>query len=181
MPRLVIFLLGPPRAQLDGKELHIPRRKALALLAYLAVERRAHRRDSLAAFLWPEYDQSGARGRLRRTLSSLNRSLGEGYLRADRETVALPESMDLWLDVDVFSRRLSACEKHGHSRDIACAECQAWLEEAVALVGDDFLAGFSLPMDVLTAENSKRATTHNCRPDSLTHGYVKFVTPETCH
>ena len=79
MPRLAIYLLGPPRVELDGNELHIPRRKALALLAYLAVERHAHRRDSLAALLWPEYDQSGARGRLRRTLSSLNRSLGEGY------------------------------------------------------------------------------------------------------
>ena len=39
MPRLDIYLLGPPRVELDANELDIPRRKALALLAYLAVER----------------------------------------------------------------------------------------------------------------------------------------------
>lgn len=91
MPRLAIFLLGPPRFELDDEELHIPRRKALALLAYLVVERHTHRRDSLAALLWPELDQSGAKGRLRSTLSSLNRILGSGYFEADRETIAFPK------------------------------------------------------------------------------------------
>ena len=145
MPRLAIYLLGPPLVELDGNELHIPRRKALALLACLAVEKHPHRRDSLAAFLWPEYDQSGARGRLRRTLSSLNRCLGEGYLDADRENVELVENADLWLDVDAFQKALSACETHAHLPGTACTECQAWLEEAVALYRDDFLTGFSLP------------------------------------
>ena len=35
--RLSLYLLGPPRVERDGAEVSIPRRKALALLAYLAV------------------------------------------------------------------------------------------------------------------------------------------------
>jgi DNA-binding SARP family transcriptional activator len=51
MPRLAIYLLGPPRVELDANELHIPRRKALALLAYLAVTGITHSRDTLATLL----------------------------------------------------------------------------------------------------------------------------------
>jgi adenylate cyclase len=150
MSRLAIFLLGSPRIELDGDELHIPRRKATALLAYLALEKRSHRRDSLAALLWPEYDQRGARGRLRRALSSLNLCLGEGYLGTNRETVELrqiqPNSgSELWLDVDAFRQTLSTYEAHRHSPATACAACAVALEDAVVLYRDDFLAGFSLP------------------------------------
>ena len=165
MSRLAIYLLGPPRVELDGNELHIPRRKALALLAYLAVERSAHRRDSLAALLWPEYDQRGARGRLRRTLSSLNRCLGEGYLDTDRETSSFESSgvrRTFWLDVDAFRQNLAACETHGHPPDAACTECQARLEEAVALYRDDFFVGFSLP-DSLAFDEWVRFQTENLR------------------
>ena len=37
MSRLALYLLGPPRVELDGQAVHIGRRTALALLAYLAV------------------------------------------------------------------------------------------------------------------------------------------------
>ena len=86
MPRLELYLLGPPRVELDGEPVQIGRRKAIALLAYLAVTSEPHSRDSLAALLWPEYDQSSAPADLRRSLSLLNRSLGKGWLVADRET-----------------------------------------------------------------------------------------------
>ena len=82
MPRTSLRLLGPPHIELDGEPIHIPRRKATALLAYLTLTRRAHSRDSLATVLWPENDQRSARAELRRTLSLLNRTLGEGYLVA---------------------------------------------------------------------------------------------------
>ena len=49
MSRLALFLLGSPRVKLDGEPAHIGRAKALALLAYLAVEARRHSRDALAA------------------------------------------------------------------------------------------------------------------------------------
>ncbi|MCK4316690.1 MAG: SARP family transcriptional regulator, partial [Anaerolineae bacterium] len=89
MPRLMLYLLGPPRLERDGEPIQVSRRKAVALIAYLAVTGGHHSRDTLATLLWPEYDQSRARADLRRTLSVLNRTLGEGWLTADRETAGL--------------------------------------------------------------------------------------------
>jgi predicted ATPase/DNA-binding SARP family transcriptional activator len=170
--RVEIYLLGPPRIELDNEPVHISRRKAVALLAYLAVEGGLHRRDSLLALLSPEFEPSRARNDLRRTLSLLNRKLGKGWLVADRETVRLrqapsstpltlrdasqldsglgqPESAhrQIWVDVHVFRRRLAQCDAHAHGPgvDEVCAECVASLEEAVELYRDDFLAGFALP------------------------------------
>jgi DNA-binding SARP family transcriptional activator/predicted ATPase len=87
MHGLSLYLLGPPRLERDGEPIHIGRTKALALLAYLAVEGGRHRRESLVTLLSPEFDASRARAELRRTLSVLNSILGEGWLVVDRETV----------------------------------------------------------------------------------------------
>src|SRR5215213_9603569 len=71
-------------------------RQAGALLAYLAYHRgHAHRREALAAMLWPEVDTGVTRHRLGVALSSLRRQLEPPglppgtYLHTDRETVAL--------------------------------------------------------------------------------------------
>ena len=77
MPQLTLYLFGPPRLEIDENPVHIPRRKAMALLAHLAVSDQSHSRDALATLLWPENDQSSARAELRRTLSVLNRALGD--------------------------------------------------------------------------------------------------------
>lgn len=66
---LELRLFGPPRVRLDGAELRFDTRKAVALLAVLAVTGREHGRESIAAMLWPELDRSRARAVLRRTLS----------------------------------------------------------------------------------------------------------------
>jgi adenylate cyclase len=145
MPRLALYLLGPPRIERAGEELHIPRRKAIALLAYLAMEPGRHSRDALATLFWPDYDQSGARGRLRRTLSTLNRTLGEGWLAVDREMVGINPDAGLWLDADHFRQRLAAYEEHTHSANEPCPDCLARLNEAAELHRDDFMSGFTLP------------------------------------
>jgi predicted ATPase/DNA-binding SARP family transcriptional activator/Tfp pilus assembly protein PilF len=145
MPQLALYLLGSPRVERDGQAVHIGRRKALALLAYLAVEGGSHRRDTLATLLWPEYDQSGARADLRRTLSLLRRVLGQEWLLADRETARLDPDADLWLDVHQFRQLLAACEAHGHPTTEVCPGCVPSLEEAVGLYHDNFMAGFTLP------------------------------------
>ena len=72
VPRLNVFLLGPPRVELDGSPIEVDTRKATALLAYLAVTGERKSRDTLATLLWPEYDGEHARAALRRTLSVLN-------------------------------------------------------------------------------------------------------------
>ena len=74
MSDLSLHLFGSPTLEINGNPVHIPRRKATALLAYLAVSGKSHSRDVLATLLWPENDQSSARAELRRTLSVLNRT-----------------------------------------------------------------------------------------------------------
>jgi len=83
MIKLSITLLGPPRLELDGAPVHISYRKAIALFAYLAVTGQPHTRESLAALLWPENDQSSARAGLRRMLSIINQALGKGWLKSE--------------------------------------------------------------------------------------------------
>jgi predicted ATPase/DNA-binding SARP family transcriptional activator len=144
MPDLALFLLGPPRVALDGVEVPIPRRKAMALLAYLAVSGQRHRRDALATLLWPEEDGHTARAYLRRALTALRNALGRERLDADRETVALNPDLDLWLDIDAFRAYLRGCRAHGHPADKTCPACLPLLTEAAALHRGDFLEGFTL-------------------------------------
>ncbi|MBN1811108.1 MAG: AAA family ATPase [Anaerolineae bacterium] len=144
MAKFALYLLGPPRLEVDGEPVQISRRKAMALLAYLAVTGESHGRDSLATLLWPEYDQSRARADLRRTLSVLNGTLGAEQLVVDRETAGVNPDADLWVDVVHFRRLLAACDKHGHPAAEACEECVSLLEDAVTLYRDDFMAGFTL-------------------------------------
>jgi ABC-type oligopeptide transport system substrate-binding subunit/DNA-binding SARP family transcriptional activator len=144
MSQLTIRLFGPPRVELDGKEVHIPRRKALALLAYLAATGRTHSRDVLAALLWPEYDQSGARAELRRMLSSLSRTIGHERLLVDRDTAALDMNAGLWVDAQSFEEAVAACAEHDLPSSALCPECVKCLSDAVALYEGDLLAGFAL-------------------------------------
>ncbi len=58
MTRLTLHLFGPPRLELDGHPITTDRRKALALLAYLAVTRQSHSRETLAVLLWPDRRQA---------------------------------------------------------------------------------------------------------------------------
>ena len=74
MPDLILRFLGPPQIELDGEPIRLGRHKAVALLAYLALTHQPHSRDALATLLWPDFDQSSARGQLRRTLSHLHQS-----------------------------------------------------------------------------------------------------------
>lgn len=76
MPHWKLQLLDPPLLERNGIPVDVGRRKAVALLAYLATTGQSHSRDSLAALFWPEYDHSTARTDLRRTLSVLNKTLG---------------------------------------------------------------------------------------------------------
>lgn len=130
MRGLALRFLGPPQIALDGLPISFDTRKAVALLAYLACTRRPHTREALAALLWPEY--ADARNALRRTLSSLQRALGPGWLEAGREQIRLADRPDLWLDIMAFEAQ------SGPATDAAT------LAEGLALYRDDFLAGFTL-------------------------------------
>ncbi len=145
MPSLALYLLGPPRIERDGRAVEFDTRKATALLAYLAVTGHAHRRDSLAALLWPESGAAQARGALRRTLAAIRQSAGPEWLDTDQETVGLrQETPGCWTDVAELGRMTGACRQHGHPGNEPCAAGAGSLAEAVELYRGDLLAGFSL-------------------------------------
>lgn len=145
MSWLALYFLGAPRIELDGELISLSYHKAMALLAYLAATRQPHTRQALAALLWPEYDPVAARGEVRRMLWVLNKSLGQGWLEVDRETVLLPPQPDLWLDVGRFRELLGVGRHHNHAISEVCPACLEPLTEAVTLYRGDFLAGFTLP------------------------------------
>src|SRR5579859_2413499 len=115
MPPLAMFLFGAPRIERNGAPVTVDTRKAIALLAYLALTRKPQARDILAALLWPDYGQAQARATLRRTLSALNKALDGSTLDARRETISLSEQAPLWIDVEDFLAHLAACQPHNHT------------------------------------------------------------------
>lgn len=82
-----LSLLGTPLLEVQGKAVELERRKTMALLAYLAGSGNSQSRETLAALLWPEADESRARSGLRRELSILNKALGDGCLEIERDTI----------------------------------------------------------------------------------------------
>jgi DNA-binding SARP family transcriptional activator/tetratricopeptide (TPR) repeat protein len=137
-----IRLLGPVHAEVGGRPLAVDTRKAIALVAYLAVTDRPAARETVAALLWPESDGPAARGALRRTLSVLGAAVGDGGLAVDRWSVALDGRWDV--DVRRFRDSLAVARGHGHDPDAACPACLAALEDAAALDRGEFMAGFAL-------------------------------------
>jgi len=142
-PALTIRLLGPVDIRVGDAPLAVDTRKAVALLAHLAVIGRPVARESLAALLWPESDGTDARGALRRTLSVLSAALGGIALSVDRAVVAV-QPADVALDLDGFRSALARVRAHVHGPDDVCAVCVAALDEAVALHRGDFMEGFGL-------------------------------------
>jgi DNA-binding SARP family transcriptional activator/tetratricopeptide (TPR) repeat protein len=140
---LSIRLLGPVEILVEGRALAVDTRKAIALLAYLAITAQPASRDRLAALLWPESGDPDARSALRRTLSVLNAALGPQRLTIDRQRVELMDS-DMTIDLRVFRERLHDARRHGHPPDQACASCITLLEQAQLLDRGEFMAGFSL-------------------------------------
>jgi DNA-binding SARP family transcriptional activator/tetratricopeptide (TPR) repeat protein len=129
-PRLEIRLLGPPEVFVDGHPLEVDTRKAIAILALLAADGRPYGRDELAALLWPDSDDAGARGALRRTLSTLRSAVGDGPLVIDRARVALART-----DVDVDLATVEAAARSTDRRTLA---------RGAAAARGAFLAGFNL-------------------------------------
>ena len=110
MGRLSVSLLGPLDIKLDEEPVSaFQSDKVRALLAYLAVEAdRAHRRETLAGLLWPDYPQRSARTNLRNALANLRQVIGDAqatpqFLDITRQTIQFNRSSDAWVDVRAFT------------------------------------------------------------------------------
>lgn len=131
--RLALKLFGSLTVLHNEQALEIRSQKAVALLVYLALQRRRFSRDFLATMLWPEANQERARANLRRALWTLNQTPFGGSLVVSDDSVALlPEG--LAVDAVEFERLLAR-----GPHDVAA------LERAACLYSGDLLADFSLP------------------------------------
>ncbi len=128
---LHLSFLGSPQIKQDGCAVVLPRRKSVALLAYLAVTAVPHSREFLAALFWPGFDTSRALAYFRRALWEINHALDKTWLQASREQIYLPRSDAVRLDVAFFLDRIKRKDKTS-------------LKEAHTLYRGEFLEGFAL-------------------------------------
>jgi len=150
MPCLSLSLLGPFQITLDEEPVTgFESDKVRALLAYLAVEAdRAHRRDSLAGLLWPDWPDRAARTNLRNALANLRTAIGDRYatppfLLITRETIQFNAASDYWLDVADFRRQVTDGQRQvADQKDLESAIRN--LQSAIQLYRGSFLEGFSV-------------------------------------
>ncbi|GEM84800.1 ATP-binding protein [Meiothermus hypogaeus] len=98
-PALKLLLLGPPGLEQGGQLVHLATRKALGLLAYVAVERSGASRSQLAHLLWPENAEEQARASLRQELSRLGQILPQALQKPSQQLLRLDPAriqVDLW-------------------------------------------------------------------------------------
>ena len=115
---LEIRVLGALEVIRDGVTASLPpSRKTRALLAYLALTRRAHRREQLCEMFWDVPDDP--RGALRWSLSKIRPLVDEparSRLIADRQTVELRIETAA---IDFFAARICADDKAAATGDLA--------------------------------------------------------------
>jgi DNA-binding SARP family transcriptional activator len=129
-----LLLLGPPLLERKGRAEPIRLRKALALAAYLAVERRAFTREHLAALLWPDLGPQSALANLRRMLSYLRETADGRCIRTTADLVQL-DTGQIGVDLVEFQSLL---------HDGVAGTGLESLEKAAALYRGDFLEGFAV-------------------------------------
>ena len=127
---LTILVLGPPQILVDGVAVVVPRRRARALIYYLAAQRRPINRERLLALFWPDHERTAARQLLRTTLHGVRRAVGP--------IIEGEEDLVISGDVEVDYRTLADAVT-------APAVDEAALATALARYRDDLLAGFTLP------------------------------------
>ena len=114
MATLSVKLLGPFQV-LEGDQpvTKFESDRVRALLAYLTVEAdRPHRREHLAALLWPDWPERSARTNLRRALSNLRQVLGDHdakppYLQITRQSIQFNSSSDTHVDAQIIATTFS--------------------------------------------------------------------------
>lgn len=146
--RLELRLLGELHAAIDGSPLCGKLYdKVLGLLAYLAVESdRAHSRERLADFFWPEIAPESARTNLRQALYHLRRALnGERFLQIQRDRIRLAPDAPFWLDLHEFRKPLPECDQcRSLKAPERCLSCLHLLENRSTLYRGAFLQNLDI-------------------------------------
>jgi hypothetical protein len=114
-----IELFGGPRVRTGDAEPILLQEKPGALLTLLVLRPgKRCTREEITEILWPDVPQDTALKRLRTTLYALRKPVprSERYIIADRESIALRNGGEVWVDADEFDR-LFAELKHATDRD----------------------------------------------------------------
>jgi alpha-glucoside transport system substrate-binding protein len=97
---LRIQFLGQPSIRFNDTMVNLPEGRPLALLAYLLVTKKSHRREHLIDLLFDGPDDP--RAALRWTLTKIRKAIGDEYILSDREKISFNLESDFWLDVSAF-------------------------------------------------------------------------------
>ena len=128
MIQLKVNLLGPPRVYIDGREVSFPLRKSAVLFFYLLIHRQIGR-DTAAAWLWPDDDETTAKKNLRNTLYTIQKTLGMDLIaRGGRSDLSLAENFCRGQGLDLDLNRLADEES-----------------SLAGLYRGEFLQGFTFP------------------------------------
>src|SRR5260370_14615257 len=119
-------------------------RKGQALLVYLACTGRAHSREALAEFLWPERAQERAMSNLR-TLASRLREHLTPYLLIERQSVAFNRDSLHRIDTLELEAAIDAAQQQWLRHGFLETSDTAQLAQALALYQGEFLAEFYVP------------------------------------
>lgn len=131
-------LFGAPRIVAKGGRIALPRKKALALLAYLAATGTFHTREALAALLWGDSGEQSANAYLRNALWTLNKALGADWAETEGGTIGINPNA-IHTDVAEFNA-VSA-----YIMRVNPAQRLSLTAQALDLYAGDFMAGFTLP------------------------------------
>jgi DNA-binding SARP family transcriptional activator len=126
---LRIQLLGSPQILLDEQPITIQRRRARALVFFLAAQAEAVSRERVLTIFWADHERSAAQQLLRTTLHAIRRAIGDALQSHDDR---------LTLNAEVDVRRL---ERLAAQPDGTSGELDALLNRS----DNEFLSGFSLP------------------------------------
>lgn len=136
MMTIIIKTLGEFSLYRNGEALALPKSKRTrALLAYLALTAKTHRRDRLSELLWDA--PSDPRGAVRWALSKIRAVVNEPTferLVATREHVTL-EKVAIDIDIDHFDQTIKS------PAELSVQE----LEEVIEVLREPFLDGLDLP------------------------------------
>lgn len=134
-----LIFLGKPQVFYNGIPLDIRVKKAVALLAYLATTAKAHSRERLATFFWPDSKEDVARTSLRQITQTLRTTPLAAALLINRDTIELHP--DITSDVQTFlalARQIDTMQTHFSVEEIAR------LQSAERLYQGDFLEDFDV-------------------------------------
>lgn len=142
-----IHLLGIPEVIYGDKPIHFKTNKALALLAFLAVEQKRFPREYLISLLWPDSNENLGRVSLRNALAHLRSVLGS---LANQCVITQEDTIGIFLppDIDFDVRSLSSItgsllNKNTKTESVNLDNQIEALEKVSTYYRGDFLSGIN--------------------------------------